>query len=75
MTNVASQLISVHLHSWKVSDVAFVMLVVTKLAPTSYISSNVGDQMLTSIPLNPLVDVATVFKLLTSASSTCVAAA
>lgn len=45
------------------------------LAPTSSISSNVGDQMLASILLNPLGDVATVFKLSTSASISCVAAA
>lgn len=44
-------------------------------APTSSISSNVGDQMLTSILLNPLGDVTTIFKLLTSASISCVAAA
>lgn len=45
------------------------------LASTSSISSNIGDQMLTSILLYPLGDVVTVFKLSASASISCAAAA
>lgn len=45
------------------------------LASTSSISSNVGDQMLASIPLYPLGNVVTVFKLSASASISCVATA